>query len=124
MSVLSHQPHSARPRHAPHSVVVRQASGAAHALASQTQPVHDPPVGPVAVPLRQLAELGHQPQPAADAHELQSEWLVHGSVIIIGVVQTPDVQVRPEQQSAVVTQVCDPVRHAQWPPVQSIQPQH
>lgn len=124
VSVLSHQPHSATPRHAEHSVFEPQVSGAEHALESQTQPVHAPPVGPVAVPLRQLAELGHQPQPARIEHALQSELVEHGSPIIIGVVHTPDVHVRPVQQSAEVTHVCEPVRQVQWPAVQSIQPQH
>ena len=105
VSVLSHQPHSLTPRQPLHSVLVRHASGAAQAEASHTQPVQEPPVGPLAVPVRQLAELGHQPQPERIAHALQSVLLVHGSPIIIGVVHTPPVQLSPVQQSASTTHV-------------------
>lgn len=45
-------------------------------------------------------------------------------VSVVPVVQTPASQESPEQQSALVTHVCEAVRHAHVPPEHSIQPQH
>jgi hypothetical protein len=124
MSVESHQPHSGwLVRHASHAEYAVHRSGVVHMSEVQAQPVHDPVVGPEAVPVRQLLDDAHQPQPERGVHAPQLVELVHGSVIV-EVMQTPPLQARPEQQSASVRHVCEPVRHAQRPPEQSIQPQH
>lgn len=81
-----------------------------------------PLVGPDAVPCLQELLAPHQPQLARVVQPEHAVASAHGSVV--AAVQTPASHDSPEQQSADVTHVCEPVRQAQRPLAQSIWPQH
>lgn len=103
-------------------LVAHGSPGAVQLDEYQAHDPHVPLVGPDAVPcLHELVE-PHQPQLARVVQSPHAVESAHGSVV--AAVQTPIVHESPEQQSADVVQVCEPVRHAQRPPVQSIWPQH
>lgn len=88
----------------------------------QRHVVHEPVVGPVEVPLRQLLVSTQKPQPARPVHASHVVDDAHGSVVVRDV-HTPASHESPAQQSAVVVQLCELVRHVQRPPEQSIDPQ-
>lgn len=119
--VDAHQPHVARPVHSSQLAAEAQASVLSQAKENQSQSAHVPVVGPPKEPDWHASVASHQPQPERPVHVSHSVSPAHGSA---PVVHTPSTQARPEQQSALVTHVCDPVRQAQCPPVQNIQPQH
>jgi hypothetical protein len=117
--------------HQPQSGVVVQASQAgddAHGstgvplqlLWYQRQSAQVAADGPDREPVRQVLDEAHQPQLELAVQSSHVVSLLHGSA---AVTQAPPWQARPAQQSALVTQLWEPVRQLQKPPLQSIQPQ-
>jgi hypothetical protein len=92
-----------------------------HELEYQTQSLQEPVEGPAAAPVWHLFVPLHQPQSARPVQASQAVDEEQGSVVVVA--QAPLSQVRPEQQSAVVLQLCEPVRHMHLPLSQSIHPQ-
>jgi hypothetical protein len=85
--VLAHQPQPARAEHAEHVVEDAHMSVVVvpppHDELTQSQSPHDPLVGPVEEPLRQLLELAHQPQPERIAHAEHVVEDAHMSVVVV-----------------------------------------
>lgn len=78
--------------------------------------------GPELPPVWHLLDALHQPHPERWVQASHAVDEAQGSVVPVW--QEPSWHVRPEQQSAVVTHVCEPVRHWQVPATQLIHPQH
>ncbi len=75
-----HQPHPLTLRHVPQTPFDAHGSVLVHELGTQSQVVHDPLVGPVALPARQVPLSAHQPQPAAPVQPSHVVSVEHVSV--------------------------------------------
>jgi hypothetical protein len=124
--------HAEEASHQPHPLVtvqpVQLVSGAhgsvvepEQLLEYQAQSAHVPVEGPVPVPVWHLLVDLHQPQSDWPVQASQVADDAQGSAAVVA--HAPLWQVRPEQQSAVVVQLCVPVRHLHEVPSHSIQPQ-
>jgi hypothetical protein len=102
------KPHEERLVHVSHVVDDAHASVLSQASENQSQSPQLPLDGPKNVPERQSSVLSHQPHPLVPVQALQ---MVSEAQRSRAVVHVPPSQARPAQQSASVTQVCEPVRH-------------
>jgi hypothetical protein len=107
----SHQPQPEFRVHPLQAPLTVHGSWTLQALGYHTQSAQVPSPGPVDVPVRQVLLEAHHPQVLAVVHVPQAWSLLQGSVGAL--VHEPFSQVRPAQQSSVVTQLSEPGRQAQ-----------
>jgi hypothetical protein len=106
--VLVQKPQDERAVQSLHVVELLHTSVLSQARLNQSQSEQLPVDGPKNVPDRHVSSASQKPQPLVPRHVEHVVSDAQGSAMVV---QTPDMHASPEQQSALVVHVCDPVRH-------------